>query len=46
MSTIDKRQLHKQGMGHRAIGGELAAAGHLNERGRPFHHKSIRAMLD
>jgi len=26
--------------------GELAKAGHVNERGRPFHHKSVRAMLD
>jgi len=23
-----------------------AKAGHVNERGRPFHHKSVRAMLD
>jgi hypothetical protein len=21
-------------------------SGHLNERGKPFHHKSVRAMLD
>jgi DNA invertase Pin-like site-specific DNA recombinase len=28
-----------------AISGELADRGHVNERGRPFHHKSIRAML-
>jgi hypothetical protein len=33
-------------MSYRAISGELAKAGHLNERGRPFHHKSVRAMLD
>ena len=39
------RQLHKQGMGYRAIGAELAKAGHVNERGSPFHHKSVRAML-
>jgi hypothetical protein len=29
-----------------AIGAELERAGQLNERGRPFHHKSVRAMLD
>ena len=23
-----------------------AKVGHVNERGRPFHHKSVRAMLD
>jgi DNA invertase Pin-like site-specific DNA recombinase len=40
------KQLHKQGMGYRAISSELAAADHLNERGKPFHHKSVRAMLD
>jgi DNA invertase Pin-like site-specific DNA recombinase len=39
------KQLHKQGLGYRAISAELAAAGHLNERRRPFHHKSVRAML-
>jgi hypothetical protein len=39
------RQLHKQGMGYRAISGELAKAGHVNERGKHFHHKSVRAML-
>ena len=32
------KQLHKQGMGYRAISGELAKAGHVNERGKPFHH--------
>jgi hypothetical protein len=37
------KQLHKQGMGYRAIGAELAKTGHVNERGRPFHHKSVRA---
>ena len=40
------KRLHKQGMSYRAIGGELAKAGHVNERGRPFHHKSMRTMLD
>jgi DNA invertase Pin-like site-specific DNA recombinase len=40
------RQLHRQGIGYRAISAELAHAGHLNERKRPFHHKSIRAMLE
>jgi hypothetical protein len=40
------KQLQKQGMGYRAIGAELAKAGHVNERGRPFHHKSARAMLE
>ena len=39
-------RLHKQGMGCRAIGVELAKAGHVSERGRPFHHESVRAMLD
>jgi hypothetical protein len=33
-------------MTYRAIGAELAEAGHVNERCRPFHHKSVRAMLD
>jgi hypothetical protein len=32
-------------MGYRAISAELASAGHVNERGKPFHHKSIRAMI-
>jgi len=32
-------------MGYRAISVELERAGHVNERGKPFHHKSIRAML-
>jgi DNA invertase Pin-like site-specific DNA recombinase len=40
------RQLHKQGMTYRAIGAAQAKAGHVNERGRTFHHKSIRAMLE
>ena len=40
------KRLHKQGMSYRAIGSELAKAGHVNERGKPFHHKSVRAMLD
>jgi DNA invertase Pin-like site-specific DNA recombinase len=39
------KRLHKQGMSYRAIGAELERAGHVNERGRPFHHKSVRAML-
>jgi DNA invertase Pin-like site-specific DNA recombinase len=39
------RQLHKQGMTYRAIGAELERAGHVNERCKPFHHKSVRAML-
>ena len=39
------RQLHKQGLGYRAVSAELERAGHVNERGRPFHHKSVRAML-
>jgi hypothetical protein len=40
------RQLQRQGMmGYRAIGAELASASYLNERGRAFHHKSVRAML-
>jgi hypothetical protein len=30
-------RLHKQGVSYRAIGAELAKAGHVNERGRPFH---------
>jgi hypothetical protein len=32
-------------MSYRAISAELATAGHVNERGRPFHHKSVRAMV-
>ena len=40
------KRLHKQGMGYRAISAELEHAGHVNERGKPFHHKSVRAMLD
>ena len=40
------RQLHKKGMGYRAISAELERAGHVNERGKPFHHKSVRAMLE
>ena len=39
-------RLYKQGVSYRANGAELAKAGHVNERGRPFHHKSVRAMLD
>ena len=38
-------RLHKQGMSYRTIGAELERAGQVNERGRPFHHKSVRAML-
>jgi DNA invertase Pin-like site-specific DNA recombinase len=40
------RRLDRQGMGYRAISAELERAGHVNERGKPFHHKSIRAMLE
>jgi DNA invertase Pin-like site-specific DNA recombinase len=40
------KQLHKQRMGYRAISAELAKVGHVNERGKAFHHKSVRAMLD
>ena len=29
----------------RAISAELAAQGFVNERGKPFHHKSVAAML-
>jgi len=29
----------------RAIAGELAAQGYLNERGKPFNPKSVAAML-
>jgi hypothetical protein len=29
----------------RAISAELEARGYFNERGRPFHHKSVAAML-
>jgi DNA invertase Pin-like site-specific DNA recombinase len=39
------RQLHRKGMTYRAIGAEHERAGHVNERGGPFHHKSVRAML-
>jgi hypothetical protein len=28
------------------ISAELAAAGHLNERGRPFNPKSVKTMLE
>jgi len=38
--------LHKQGVTYWAIGAELEHAGHVNERGKPFHHKSVRAMLE
>ena len=40
------RRLHKQGMSYRGISAELERAGHVNERGKPFHHKSVRAMLE
>ena len=40
------KRLHKQGLSYRAIGAELERAGHVNERGKPFHHKSVRAMLN
>jgi DNA invertase Pin-like site-specific DNA recombinase len=30
----------------RQIAAELAAAGHLNERGQPFNPKSIKSMLE
>jgi hypothetical protein len=33
-------------MTYRAISAELERGGHVNERGKPFHHKSVRAMLD
>jgi len=39
------RRLHKQRMTYRAISAELERAGHVNERGKPFPHKSVRAML-
>jgi DNA invertase Pin-like site-specific DNA recombinase len=39
------KALHRQGMSYRVISAQLAEAGHLNERGKPFHHKSIRAMV-
>jgi hypothetical protein len=32
-------------MTYRAISAELERAGHVNERGKPFPHKSVRAML-
>ena len=32
-------------MSLRAIAAELAVQGFLNERGKPFHHKSVAAML-
>jgi hypothetical protein len=35
-----------RGMTYRAIGAELERAGYVNKRGGPFHHKSVRAMLD
>jgi hypothetical protein len=39
------KRLRKQGMNYRTISTELKVAGHLNERGKPFHHKSVRAMV-
>jgi DNA invertase Pin-like site-specific DNA recombinase len=36
------KRRHKQGLSYRAIGAELERAGHVNERGKPFHHKSVR----
>jgi hypothetical protein len=33
-------------MSLRKIATELAAVGHLNERGQPFNPKSVRSMLD
>jgi DNA invertase Pin-like site-specific DNA recombinase len=39
------RRRRKANMSLRAISAELAAAGFLNERGRPFAAKSVRAML-
>jgi len=33
-------------MTYRAISAELEYAGHVNERGKPFHQKSVRAMLE
>src|SRR5262249_50023718 len=44
--AILARQLHKQGMVYRAISAKLERAGHVNERGKPFHHKSVRARLE
>jgi hypothetical protein len=32
-------------MSLRAVAAEMAAQGFLNERGAPFNHKSIGAML-
>jgi hypothetical protein len=32
-------------MSLRKISAELAAAGHLNEHGRPYHAQSIRDMV-
>jgi len=40
------KQLRKQGVSYRAISLELAKVGHVNEHGRLFNHKSVRAMLD
>jgi hypothetical protein len=40
------RQLHSRGRGYRPISTLLERAGHVNERGKPFLHKSVRAMLD
>jgi DNA invertase Pin-like site-specific DNA recombinase len=37
--TGERRSLRK-------ISAELAAAGHLNERGQPFNAKSIKSMLE
>jgi len=33
-------------MSLRKINAKLAEAGHLNERGRPFNQRSIKAMVE
>jgi hypothetical protein len=33
-------------MTYGAIAAELERAGHANERGKPFRHKSVRATLE
>jgi DNA invertase Pin-like site-specific DNA recombinase len=43
--TLARKQPKGGQLSLRAISAELAAQGFLNERGQPFHHKSVAAML-
>jgi hypothetical protein len=44
-STAQADYVVMAGQSLRAISAELEARGFLNERGQPFHHKSLAAML-